>query len=175
MSYHVSYRQAKMDSLIKNNRVLLVIHGSRQPDNVCYNMSYIVNWSKVINDPIPIYAKEKLDKLNNAVLDQYVESDNNPYLSVLRYRFYEEAEDTKELLGKFDRIDLVAEDCVTPVDPSTWWDLDDHTFFEPHGLTTEISSIGKFRSEIKAVINDHGKVVMGDASEFGELEWFNAW
>ena len=163
-----------MDSLISNNRVLLVIHGAKRPNNVCYNMSYIVNWSKVINDPVPSYASEKLVKIDNDLLEKYIETDNNPYLSLLRYRFWEE-EEKEELLGNFNRIDLISEDCITPADPSTWWDLDDHTFFEPYGSTSKTSSISKFRSEIKAVINDQGEVVMGNASEFGQLEWFNCW
>lgn len=157
-----------MESLIANNRVLLVIHGN--------SISYIVNWSKVINDPIPSYSKEKLDKVYNGseFFDRCIEMDNNPYLSMVRYRFYEE-EDKEDLKGAFNRIDLIIEDCITPMDPSTWWDLDDQQYYEPFGSTKNASKLSKFNSEIKAVINDHGAVVMGDASQFGEKEWFNAW
>ena len=152
-----------MESLVANNRVLLVIHGN--------NISYIVNWSKVINDPIPSYSFEKLHKIGQLV---DLPTDDNPYLTMLRFRFYEEEENKAELMGQYNKIDLIVEDCITPNDPSSWWDLCDNLFYEPYGSTKQITKLSKF-TDIKAVVNDHGEVVMGDISEFGDNEWFNAW
>jgi hypothetical protein len=161
-----------MDSAIANNRVLLVIHGTKSP----YKISYIVNWSKVINDPIPSYSQAKLDIVYNddKIFKEFIASDDNPYLTMLRYRFFED-EKKEDLIGKFNRIELCIEDCITPENPSTWWDLDDNEYYEPFGSTSDITHLSEFASEIKAVINDHGDVVMGDADQFGELVWFNAW